>query len=175
MCERLYSAREVAKLGIKDDAEETFAEYLADASSFGWDPRFDQDGKPSVDGTSWPSIPDGITRLLARGARGNPGPLLWSRLSAVTHAVWWGLEWAFDLSTAKPIGPGHATVSIGTETAKVAIPALAILRAVRASATDRFTLMGWDEDPEWQAASEEAEAHEIILYDAFIQGGGDDN
>ena len=34
--------------------------------------------------------------------------------------------------------------------------------------------MGSD-DTRNEAASEEAEAHEIILYDAFIQGGGDDN
>jgi hypothetical protein len=115
MCERLYSAAEVAKLGIKADAEETLAEYVADAFSFGWEPSFDDDGKPSVDGTSWPSIPEGITRLLARGRGGNPGPLLWSRLSAVTHSLWWGLEWALDLSRVQPVGPGRATVSIGTE------------------------------------------------------------
>jgi hypothetical protein len=173
MCERLYSAAEVAKLGIKTDAEETLAEYVADAVSLGWQTSFDDDGKPSVDGTSWPSIPEGITSLLARGGGGNPGPLLWSRLSAVSHAVWWGLEWALDLSSALPVREGHARVSIGTETAKVAIPAIAILRALRASATDRFTLMGWNDDPDWHTASGEAEAHERILYETFIQGAGD--
>lgn len=55
----------------------------------------------------------------------------------------------------------------------MAIPALAILRALRMSATDRFTLVGWNQDPDWQTASGEAEAHEIILYDVFLQGSGD--
>ncbi len=87
MCERLYSANEVRQLGIQADANETFAQYEADAISFGWQPSLDDDGNPSVDGTSRPAIPEGITRLLSRGTSGNPGPLLWSRLSAVTHAV----------------------------------------------------------------------------------------
>lgn len=172
MCERLYSAAEVAKLGIKAEAEETLVEYVADAVSFGWEPSFDDDAKPSVDGTSWPSIPEGITSLLARDGGGNPGPLLWSRFSAVSHAVWWGLEWALDLSSAQPVREGHARVAIGTETAKVAIPAIAILRALRASATDRFTLMGWDDDPDWRAASGEAEAYERLLSEVFMQGAG---
>jgi hypothetical protein len=163
----LYSANEVRQLGIQADAEEAFVQYEADAISFGWQPTFDDDGRPSVDGTSWPSIPEGITRLLARGTSGNPGRLLWSRLSAVTHAVWWGLEWAFDLDQVRPAGPGRATVSFGTETAKVAMPALSILRALRTAATDQFTLMGWNEDPSWQSVCRAAEAHERHLSDVM--------
>ena len=33
--------------------------------------------------------------------------------------------------------------------------------------------MGWNDDPDWHAASGEAEAHERILYETFIQGAGD--
>jgi len=174
MCQRLYSAADVAKLGINADAEKTLAEYLGDVASFGWEASFDDEGKPSVDGTNWPSIPEGITSLLARGGAGDPGPLLWSRLSAVSHGVWWGLEWAFDLSSAHPVREGHARVSIGTETAKVAIPAISILRAVRVSAADRFTLMGWNEDPDWLAASNEAETQERALMKTFMQGAAHD-
>jgi hypothetical protein len=167
MCERLYSANEVMQLGIQAGADKTLAEYEADAVSFGWQARFDQYGRPSVDGTSRPSIPDGITSLLARGTSGNLGPLLWSRLSAVTHAAWWGLEWAFDLERVTPAGPGLAKVAIGTESAKVAIPAVAILRALRAAATDQFTLMGWNHDASWQSVYRAAEAHERQLTEAF--------
>ena len=170
MCERLYSANEVRRLGIQADADETLAQYEADAISFGWQPRFDDGGKPSVDGTSRPAIPEGITRLLAGATSGNPGPVLWSRLSAVTHAVWWGLEWAFDLDQVAPAGPGQATVAFGSETAKVAIPALSILRALRAAATDQFTLMGWTEDPSWQSVYRATEAHERLLAEAMGAG-----
>lgn len=173
MCERLYSAAEVAKLGISPVAEAALTQDVADARSFGWETIFDDKGKPSVDGTSRPSIPEGITKLLAQDGEGNPGPLLWSRLSAVNHAVWWGLEWAFDLSQAQPVHSGHARVSIGTESAKVAIPAIAILRALRTSATNRFTLMGWNEDSDWLVASGEAETVERILFETFMRGAVD--
>lgn len=163
MCERLYSASEVNQLGIQAGADTTLAQYEADAISFGWQSSFDDAGKPSVDGMSRPSIPDGITRLITSGTGGNPGPLLWSRLSAVTHAVWWGLEWAFDLDQVTPAGPDRATVAFGAETAKVAIPALSIIRALRASATAQFTLMGWAEDPSWQSVYRTAEDHERLL------------
>jgi hypothetical protein len=170
MCERLYSANEVRQLGIQADADETLAQYEADASSFGWQSSFDNAGKPSVDGISRPSTPEGITRLLTRGTGGNPGPLLWSRLSAVTHAVWWGLEWALDLDQVTPAGPDRATVAFGTKTAKVAIPALSILRALRAAATAQFTLMGWAEDPSWQSVYRAVDAHERLLAEVMAAG-----
>jgi hypothetical protein len=40
-------------------------------------------------------------------------------------------------------------------------------RALRASATDRFTLMGWGDDP-WLTASGEAEALERALFETFM-------
>ncbi|MGZ4249110.1 MAG: hypothetical protein ACXVUE_12495 [Solirubrobacteraceae bacterium] len=126
-----------------------------------------------MDGTSWPSIPGGITSLIARVGAGTRDRSCGVASLPVSHAVWWGLEWALDLSSAKPVREGHARVSIGTETAKVAIPAISILRALRASAAARLTLMGWHEDLDWQDASDEAEAHESVLYDVFIRGTGD--
>jgi hypothetical protein len=165
MCERLYSAREVRDLQVQADADTTLRRYEEDAAGFGWQAVFDSDGTPSIDGTTRPSIPDGISRLIASGPSGDPGPLVWSRLSAVTHAVWWGLSWAFDFGEAKPSSPGMATVPIGAETAKVAIPALSILRALRATAAEQFTLMGWNEDPGWESVDRAAVAHEKLLED----------
>ncbi len=64
--------------------------------------------------------------------------------------------------------PGY--VAFGTEQAKVAIPALSILRALRAAATAQFTLMGWTEDPSWQSVYRAVEAHERLLAEAMVAG-----
>jgi hypothetical protein len=163
MCERLYSANQFRQLPIESGGEETFAQYEADAARFGWQLEFDAEGKPSVDGTTRPSIPAAITRLLTGSDEGRLGELVWDRLSAITHVVWWGLQGA--LFTDDPVGGaetrgGWRRVPIGTESQNVATHALFIVRSLRLAATARFMLMGRTEDTEWQLANREAEEHE---------------
>jgi hypothetical protein len=113
---------------------------------------------------------EGIRQLLVADTEARLGQLLWSRLSAVDHAIWWGLAWAFDLSGAESdsAGRGFATVSVGTDSTEVALQAFCILRALRVAATQRVELTGWS-DTEWEEASQAAEAHEATLLAAARQ------
>ena len=166
LCERLYSASEVKKLRLSSDAAEQLTEIEADATSFGWTSRFGRGGKPEVDDTKRPSVGAGITALLVDDGEARIGGLLWSRLSAVTHVTWWGLQWAFLLPEDEPSSSGgFATVPVGTDSARVATQAWCVLRALRVAADRRFTLMGWT-DQEWQDACREAEEHEYTLFQA---------
>ncbi len=163
LCERLYSANEVKKLELSPDAARELTQIEADATSFGWNPHFNR-GKPEVDETKRPSVGSGITRLLVEDTQARIGSLLWSRLSAVTHVTWFGLLWAFTLPEGAPSGSGgFATVPVGTDSTKVATQAWCALRALRAAANRRFTLMGWS-DQEWQDAAGRAEAYEYTLF-----------
>jgi hypothetical protein len=162
LCELLYSANEVMKLELRPDAAKELAQLEADATSFGWKPHFNR-GKPEVNEAKRPSVGSGITELLVDNSQARIGGLLWSRLSAVTHVTWFGLQWAFTLPEGAPSGSsGFATVPVGTDSTKVATQAWCVLRALRAAASRRFTLMGWD-DQEWQDAVGRAEAYEYIL------------
>jgi hypothetical protein len=164
LCERLYSANEVNYLGLSAQSAQEVAQIEADATSFGWKSRFGRGGKPEVDQIKRPAVGDGITRLLVDDSHARIGRLLWSRLSAVTHVTWFGLQWAFLLPEGQPSSSGgFTTVPVGTDSARVAIQAFCILRALRVAATNRFTLLGWN-DEEWQAASSQAEAYEYTLF-----------
>lgn len=164
LCERLYSANEVKNLKLSPDAAEEVTQLEADAASFGWKSHFGRGGKPEVDGTKRPSVGSGITRLLVEDSQARVGRLLWSRLSAVTHVTWFGLLWAFTLPEGAPSGSsGFVTVPVGTGSTKVATQAWCALRALRAAANRRFTLMGWS-DQEWQDAAGRAEAYEYTLF-----------
>jgi hypothetical protein len=65
LCEQLYSADEVRKLDIRENAAQDVDQLKADAAGFGWQVRFDR-GRPVVDGAKRPSVPDGIRTLLER-------------------------------------------------------------------------------------------------------------
>lgn len=162
LCELIYSANEVKNLELSPDAAKELTQLEADATSFGWKSHFNR-GKPEVDGTKRPSVGNGITQLLVEDSQARIGRLLWSRLSAVTHVTWFGLQWAFTLPEGAPSGSGFTTVPVGTDSTKVATQAWCVLRALRAAANRRFTLMGWD-DHEWQDAASRAEAFEYTLF-----------
>lgn len=168
MCEFIYSAGEVKRLGLTEDAEAKLAEVKGWPADFGWGFRFDR-GKPEVDGTKRRSVPDGIRSLLVDDEQAKLGQLLWNRLSAVTHVSWWGLTWGLNLTDAPVGGSGFTTVSVGTDSSQVRLQALCILRALRAAATERFVLMGWI-DAEWEAARQAAEQHELALLKALAPG-----
>jgi hypothetical protein len=163
LCERLYSASEVKNLELNPDAAEEVAKLEADATSFGCKSHFGRGGKPEVDGTKRPSVGSGITRLLVDDSQARIGRLLWSRLSAVTHVTWFGLQWAFMLPEGAPSGSGgFTTVPVGTDSTRVATQGWCVLRALRAAANRRFTLMGWG-DQEWRDAASRAEEYEYAL------------
>jgi hypothetical protein len=169
LCEVIYSASEVKRLGLTEDAEAKLTEVKEWPDGFGWGVRIAR-GKPEVDGTTRRSVPDGIRSLLIDDEEAKLGRLLWNRLSAVTHVAWWGLTWALDLPDAPAgDGPGFTTVSVGTNSSKVLLQALCILRALRAAATERFALMGWI-DAEWEAARQAAEQYELALLKALVPG-----
>lgn len=134
------------------------------AASFDWTLRNDR-GKPEVDGTKRRSVPEGIRQLLVDHEDAQLGRLLWNRLSAVTHVTWWGLMWALDLPASPSGSTGFTTVSVGTDSKKVSLQALCVLRALRVAATERITLMGWI-DGEWQDACNDAEERESALLNA---------
>jgi hypothetical protein len=168
LCERLYSANEIKNLELTPGAAEEVTQLEADATSFGWKSHFGRGGKPEVDKTKRPSVGNGITRLLVEDSQARIGRLLWSRLSAVTHVTWWGLQWALMLPEGGPSGPGgFATVPVGTDSTRVAIQAWCALRALRAAANRRFMLMGWS-DHEWQDAASRAEAYEYTLFQSAV-------
>jgi hypothetical protein len=160
MCELLYSAREVERLELPGGSARGVAALKADATSLRWEAHFDRRGKPVVDGIKRPSVPNGITQLLRDDPQSQIGRLLWNRLSAVTHVTWWGLRWAIE-PTGEESG-GFATVSVGTGSTQVAAQAFYVLRALQVAATQRVTLMGWNDD-QWQAACYRAEEHEAVL------------
>jgi hypothetical protein len=64
LCEAIYSANEVKRLGLTDDAEAALTEVMEQAAAFGWGVSFPR-GKPEVDGVKRRSVPDGI-RIEAR-------------------------------------------------------------------------------------------------------------
>jgi hypothetical protein len=161
MCELLYSANEVERLELPP-SDRSVAAIKADATNFGWEARVDR-GRPVVDGTKRPSVGDGITQLLVEDSQAKLGRLLWNRLSAVTHATWWGLQWVLDLPEDKP-DSRFANVSMGTDSGEVALQAFCILKALRVAATQRITLWGWNDDEQWQAACHQAEVHEDSLF-----------
>ena len=170
LCELLYSANEVKKLELSPDAAKELTQIKADAASFGWKPHFNR-GKPEVDGAKRPSVGTGITQLLVEDSQARIGGLLWSRLSAVTHVTWFGLQWAFTLPEGTPSGSGgFTTVPVGTDSTRVATQAWCILRALRVAAHRRFTLMAWD-DQQWKDAAGRAEAYEYILFQSASPSG----
>jgi hypothetical protein len=164
LCELIYSANEVKRLGLTSEAEQTLTEVTEWAASFDWTLRNDR-GKPEVDGTKRRSVPEGIRQLLVDHEDAQLGRLLWNRLSAVTHVTWWGLMWALDLPASPSGSTGFTTVSVGTDSKKVSLQALCVLRALRVAATERITLMGWI-DGEWQDACNDAEERESALLNA---------
>jgi hypothetical protein len=119
--------------------------------------------------TRRPSMSDGLHRLLGSAEEGQLGHLLWSRLSAVDHALWWGLVWAFHLDDVDTSGSGFATVAVGANSSKVALQAYAILRSLRCAAADRIELMGWS-DNEWSEAVNAARQQEGKLLEHAAAG-----
>jgi hypothetical protein len=165
LCEQLYSAMELVRLGIEDDAAERVARWKAVAAEFGWETRRNRD-KPVVDTTERPSVPRGIDKLLVGEGDWRIGRAQWSYLSAVSHVTWWGLRQSVVEPPSDPGVSGLSLAGVGTTAASVFSQAVCVVRAVRKAASARFALMGW-EDTEWNAASSEAEVYERAVISSF--------
>lgn len=181
LSEILYSTVEVQRLGLHPEAQaaaqvDGWIEY---ATKLGWDVtdhndrawRHDSRGKPKVGGATRPSIRRALARLLVDNEDARIGSMEWSRLSAVSHVTWFGLEWALSAGDAVPsLTPGIFTVPFGTNSKQVALQALCVVRALRQAATARATLMGWTDD-QWQSDADDGARYEAGMIEAFRRAG----
>jgi hypothetical protein len=162
LCEQLYSAREVEDLDLNPGAPSRVAEWTAVAQSFGWTPNLSR-SRPIIDGTKRPRLSDGIVKLVGSAENSRLGDLLFSRLSAVDHVTWFGLQWALDLEGVSSDASSRvATVALGTDGAQVSAIGFYLVRALRVAATARFVLMGWH-DADWDADAQQAIALESVF------------
>jgi hypothetical protein len=167
LCEQLYNALELVRLGLEDDAAERRNEWKARAEGFGWNVTVPY-GKPLIDGTRRPSVPSGIAQLLVGDGEARIGGTQWSYLSSVSHVTWYGLRQSITSAAPAPgLGPGLATY--GTTSSSVRAHALCVLIALRKAADARFVLMGWADD-DWRAACGRAQEHELALTQAYQRG-----
>jgi hypothetical protein len=167
LCEQLYSAMELVRLRLEDNAAERRDYWKARAASLGWTVKV-SNNKPVIDGTSRPSVPSGIAELLVGDGEARIGRTQWSYLSSVSHVTWYGLRQAITSPAPRPdLGPGLATY--GTTSSSVRAQALSVLIALRKAADSQFVLMGWADD-DWRAACERAQQHELALMQAYQQG-----
>jgi hypothetical protein len=167
LCEQLYSAMELVRLRLEDDAAERRDFWKARAAALDWTVKT-PNSKPVIDGTSRPSVPKGLSELLVNDDDARIGRAQWSYLSSVSHVTWYGLRQALP-STAPPPGIAPSPASFETTSSSVRAQAVCVLRALRKAADARFVLMGWADD-DWRAASARAEQHEIALMQANQQG-----
>jgi hypothetical protein len=166
LCELIYSAKEVKRLGIEEagKADERIAMWDRVAAELEWPVTWPQgkgNGKPNVGGAQRPSVPAGIDALITESP-GSIGRVQWSYLSAVGHVTFYGLRQSF-LEDPKPSGLAPSLAPIGTESKAVNAQTLCLLRALRTAAEARMTYMGWADD-EWVEARTVAMTHEAELY-----------
>jgi hypothetical protein len=96
------------------------------------------------------------------------GDVLFSRLSAVTHVTWFGLHWAFDLTTAERDDETRlGTVAFGTNATTVSLIAYYVVRVLRAAATAHVSFTGWDDDS-WRETLAKEQALEIVFRDIAL-------
>jgi hypothetical protein len=168
LSEFIYSAVEQQRVRYQPGGWARAREWIEHATNLGWAVTDwggdtwgrDSRGDPQVDGVMRPGIPVGVRDLLVGDEASKIGKLEWSRLSAVSHATWFGLTWAmgFDEAVRNPLS-GLATVPVGTTTSGVMLQAVCILKALRRAAETRFELMGWRSDA-WTEAVRGSVAHE---------------
>jgi hypothetical protein len=166
LCEQLYSAMELVRLRLEDDAVERRDYWKVRAAALGWSVK--PNTKPVIDGTSRPSVPSGIAELLVGDGEARIGRAQWSYLSAVSHVTWYGLRQAITSPALTP-GLGGGLATYGTTSSSVRAHALCVLIALRNAADARFVLMGWVDD-DWRAACARAQQHEQVLLQAYQQG-----
>jgi hypothetical protein len=174
LSEYVYSAVEEQRLKLAKDAWEHVEAVIERAQRLGWKATdFDADGwkkksrgTPRVDGVTRPSVPATIARLLTDDESSKIGKVQWSRLSAVVHVTYLGLQSAMLVKDSAPSPvSGQARVPVGTDATSVYLQAVCVLKALRRAADARYELMGW-RDEEWSEAAIAAERLERHLLDA---------
>lgn len=167
LCEQLYNAKELVRLGIEDDAGERLDFWRQVANDLGWTVNLNPN-KPIVDGVRRPSVPQAIDELLEGGPASRIGRVQWSYLSSVSHVTWYGLRQSmFDAE--EPDAAGITRVSYGTSSSSARAQAICLLRCLRKAAEKRFILAGW-QDPDWDQANRQAADHENALLVAAAAG-----
>jgi hypothetical protein len=174
LSEFIYSAVEVRQLKLHDKSKQHLKDWLGFAANLGW-PVTDWDGKawvrdsrgkPLVGGVGRPAPAAAIRGLLVDDETSKIGKLLWSRLSAVSHVTYFGLEHALETAAAEPDPlSGLFTVAIATSNHSVYQQAACILKGLRRAADARFELMGW-QDELWKAAQLESVRQELGMLKA---------
>jgi hypothetical protein len=169
LCEQLYSALEVDRLGIADDAR--VDEWRAVGDRFGWKVDVGRRTNPSVDGERRPRVSDGIVSLAGRDRTSPVGNLLYVRMSAVAHVTWFGLQSALDFTeVVRDELSRFATVALTVDSERVCAAAYYVLRVLRGAAAARFTLMGWS-DPAWEEAVQRTSELERTFAQATLSAG----
>jgi len=116
LCEQLYSAMELVRLRLEDDAAERRDFWKACAAALGWTANVSSN-KPVIDGTSRPSVPRGLSELLVDDGEARIGRAQWSYLSSVSHVTWYGLRQAITSAAPSP-APSPGLASYGTTSSK---------------------------------------------------------
>jgi len=163
LCEHVYSAMEVKRLGITGDAAERVRAWKTTAKALGWNAETPHNRRPTVGGSQRPSTADGIDALLTAGRPVQIGKGQWSYLSSVSHVTWYGLSEAISRSPGESPPDGLMVADVWTKSTSVQLQAWCVLRALKTAADARFALMGW-RDEEWLAMCQQADAHAIWLF-----------
>jgi hypothetical protein len=168
LSEFIYSAVEEQRVRYQRGGWARTRDWIEHATKLGWTVtdwegnqwRRDTQGTPRVAGVTRPGIAGGIRDLLVNDEASKIGKLEWSRLSAVSHATWWGLRWGMGLDQAvgNPL-TGLVSVPVGTTASGVLLQAVCILKALRRAADTRFELMGWSSTA-WAEAVRASIEHE---------------
>jgi hypothetical protein len=166
LSELLYSAKELSRMGVEDQAASVgrLQKWLDAATAFDWEVLWPF-RRPTVDGEGRPSVPEGINKLLLRDGDWKLGRVQWSYLSSVSHATWYGLAQAVQ-EPPKDSLIALAKAAFGTNSGSAQAQAVCVLGAARKAAMARFTLMGWIDD-EFRAAARASIEHEAALVRAF--------
>jgi hypothetical protein len=166
LCEQLYSALEVDRLRLPADDRARVARWRAVAENFGWSIDISRRSNPTVDGTRRPRVSDRIVSLVGSDDDSPVGNLLFSRMSAVTHVTWFGLQYALDFAgVERDEHSGMGRVALGTDSGRVSATGFYLIRVLRAAATAR---LGWS-GPAWDEAVRGAIELERILFTAAMR------
>jgi hypothetical protein len=166
LCEQLYSAREVKRLGLDSRAGERLQALNGVATVCGWKVRW-ENRKPVVDFTQRPPIGEWVSQMVLGRSDMDLGKVQWGYQSSVTHVTWYGLRQAITEEPKEPSLLAPSVAMVGTTGWAVNAQTFCLLRALRHAGMARMTLMGWGDDAEWTDASRRSEAHEAELLRAL--------
>jgi hypothetical protein len=166
--EYTYSAIEFSELNLSEAGAKDLEKWREVPPAYGWEVSRERH-RDVIDGAKRPNLGEGIARLAASGPESRVGDALFSRLSAVTHATWFGLDWAFTDTSRHGPAAGIATMHVGASLTTACVLFVYMTRALRAAADARTHLMGWN-DSAWRTASDEAAALEQSCIAVAIPG-----